>query len=122
VAPDADDVDFLELVEYVVRKLKNPNADAEGSDAAGTQFTCFSGTKVQMLTKKKIGSGSEHALQHAGGADAGEGYGCLEKQVKNYLIYWYKSANTDTEANSDARAKRAEVEALKDPEGGDIYI
>jgi hypothetical protein len=38
-APDADDVDFLELVEYVVRKLKNPHAEPEGSDAAGT--TCF---------------------------------------------------------------------------------
>jgi len=38
-APDADDVEFLELVEYVVRKLKNPHTEPEGSDAAGT--TCF---------------------------------------------------------------------------------
>jgi hypothetical protein len=53
----------------------------------GTQFKCFTSTKVQILTRKKIGSGSEHALQQAGGADAGKGDGRLEKQVMNYLIY-----------------------------------
>ena len=88
----------------------------------GTQFKCFTSTKVQILTRKKIGSGSEHALQQAGGADAGEGDGRLEKQVMNYLIYWYNSTYTEAEANSDARAKRAELEAIKDPEGGDLYI
>ena len=47
---------------------------------AGTQFTCFTGTKVQILTQW---------------SSCLRSYTPLSAQVLSLLAYWYKSTNTD---------------------------
>jgi hypothetical protein len=49
-----------------------------------TQFTCFTGAKVQILTLKR-----NEGLRRYAGAAAATLYAV-------YLLYWYKSTNTDT--------------------------
>jgi hypothetical protein len=49
--------------------------------ARDTQFTCFAGTKVQMLTQLlQVHRGKSIAVEIV------------------YLLYWYKSTNTDAAA------------------------
>jgi hypothetical protein len=59
------------------------NTDAEGPSAhhtcLGTQFTCFTGTKVQIMTQKDL-----VRITHM-------------SRYSVYLLYWYKSTNTDAE-------------------------
>ena len=42
----------------------------------GTQFTCFTVTKVQILTPEELGPG-------------------IPRSISVYLLYWYKRTNTD---------------------------
>ena len=46
-----------------------------------TQFTCFTGTKVQILTPEECGRGTVATARYV-----------------VYLLYWYKITNTDAEA------------------------
>jgi hypothetical protein len=56
----------------------------------GTQFTCFTGTKVQILT------------QHAGVAWSNVSW---FTGTKKYLRYWYKSANTDADCGRRTKSR-----------------
>jgi hypothetical protein len=58
----------------------------------GTQFTCFTGTKVQMLTPDLRRCRLLSLLLRK---DHAEGYTEYAKVYSVYLLYWYKSANTD---------------------------
>jgi hypothetical protein len=49
----------------------------------GTHFACFTGTKAQRLTQKALCRG------HA------------PLRYSLYLLYWYKSTNTDAEGAAD---------------------
>ena len=65
------------------------------SRTQGTQFTCFTGTKVQILTLLPNASGlacSSPPSNPHGGA------WLLCERYPVYLIYWYKSTNTDAAA------------------------
>jgi aminopeptidase C len=55
---------------------------------AGTQFACFTGTKVQILTQLELYGGQTALVL------------LLQKYLlywckSRHLLYWYKSANTD---------------------------
>jgi hypothetical protein len=52
----------------------------------GTQCTCCTGTKVQILTQLR-------ESQHRG----------VQEEVLLYLLYWYKSTNTDAAAGVSAQ-------------------
>jgi hypothetical protein len=48
-----------EVFNYLLYKYKRTNTDADGAltgalDKGGTQFTCFTSTKVRMLTQKAV--------------------------------------------------------------------
>jgi hypothetical protein len=64
-----------------------------------TQFTCITGTKVQILTlmpaARCAGEGQ------VGGADAGGGFYCSV-----YLLYWYKKITKTNSANTDTCSLR----------------
>ncbi len=59
---------------------------AAGGELAGTQFACFTSTKVQILTRNRGAGGGEGvagARAAVGGGARGELAGAL------YLLYWY---------------------------------
>jgi hypothetical protein len=58
----------------------------------GTQFTCFTGTKVQILTHKAHVRRCLFAHCRARGAR-----GARLEGTQFYLLYWYKSTNTDAQ-------------------------
>ena len=56
-------------------------------DAVGTQFTCFTGTKVQILTQEAlVGCILGHEI-----------IGIKVHILTQKALYWYKSTNTDAE-------------------------
>ena len=62
----------------------------------GTQFTCFTGTNVQILTREATGSEScNELIIKVGGAPRLRYSLYLLLQVQQYVLYRYKSTNTD---------------------------
>ena len=66
----------------------------------GTQFTCFTGTNVQILTQS-----TRHSLSGDSGVRTSTPAGRVrglssdgKARYSVYLIYWYKSTNTDVAA------------------------
>ncbi len=68
----------LSLLALLVQKYKYGQKLSSAAEQSwrGAQFTCFTGTKVQMLTP-------EEPRQKLAGYSV-------------YLLYWYKSTNADT--------------------------
>jgi hypothetical protein len=64
-----------------------------GARGPGPQFTCFTGTKVQILTQK--------ALQRR-----------ERRRSSVYLLYWHKSTNTDAEGAAERERRRYSVYLL----------
>jgi hypothetical protein len=67
----------------------------EDDRAAGTQFTCFTSTKVQMLTQRAV-----------------DARGRPRRRYSVYLLYWYKSTNADTESCRCARTTAPQVRSV----------
>ena len=75
------------------------------------RFTCFTSTKVQILTAEELRARREHRLvsvyllywYKSTNIDAEAPSACagtLADAVSVYLLYWYKSTNIDAEAPS----------------------
>ena len=64
--------------------LPLPLPQAASKLPKGTQFTCFTGTKVQILTHRGIAERLEDTRE------VGE-----RRTSSVYLLYWYKSTTTD---------------------------
>ena len=64
--------------------LTSCTATQPSSGFSGTQFTCFTGTKAQILTQKALLDDYLYALP-------------LCARYSGFLLYWYKSTNTDAE-------------------------
>jgi hypothetical protein len=63
------------------------SVEAAGSGALGAQFTCFTGTKVQIMAQKTL----IVRVQAACSASR------ICSFVPVYSLYWYKSTHTDAE-------------------------
>ena len=83
---------FLEQVQLRVDELAahahTTQLEGEGKEA-GSQFTCFTGTRVQILTQLE----AEVAAAHSD----------LEVCALVYLLYRYKRTNTDGAIGRDSR-------------------
>jgi hypothetical protein len=68
------------------------------------EFTCFTGTKVQILTSEEeictrftCFTGTKVQILTSCGGGAASARGSTGDLYSVYLLYWYKSTNTDTE-------------------------
>jgi hypothetical protein len=75
-------------VDELAAHAHSTQLEGEGKEA-GSQFTCFTGTKVQILTQLE----AEIAAAHSN----------LEVCALVYLLYWYKRTNTDAGSSRDSR-------------------
>jgi len=64
-----------------------------GGEVLGTNFTCFTSTRVQILTQEALLGGRQCRV-------------CLKNLQMNSvdLLYWYKSENTDAEGGTRRQA------------------
>jgi hypothetical protein len=68
--------------EHCGDSIRSSNRTTPPPPTAGTQFTCFTSTKVQILTPDELVQQHSHHVAS------------LKSLV--YLLYWYKRTNTDT--------------------------
>ena len=75
---------------------------SSAGSAGGTQFTtCFTGTKVQILTLETRAR-RERAAAAAAAAAAAEQHTAAGERYTVYLLYWHNSRNSDAAACKDA--------------------
>ena len=72
----------LNLLALLVQKYrkyagKTASAAARGASVAGAQFTCFTSTKVQILTPESCVAGGGRDARGAGGEGAGTQFTCF---------------------------------------------
>ena len=81
---------WINLLAWALRELVEMSKRSGG----GTQFTCFTGTKVQILTQL-LAQLSRRS--------------CCNLLFLSYLLYWYKITNTDAATGAALSAKLLEL-------------
>ena len=92
VLPKDDLPDSSSCLDKERRKKKNAKG-AVRTEAwlSGAHFTCFTGTKVQILTQN-VAANTWHSDGSGCSYVGGTHFSLL------YLLYWYKSTSTDAES------------------------
>jgi hypothetical protein len=99
--------------EAMARQLSQEERDAEYAASwhareqaqSGNPFTCFTSTKVQILTQSMQQLGMKGSRRPRGLRRSAERYAI-------YLLYWYKSANTDAAARAAEETERFVIHLL----------